>query len=111
MRLRLDGRRAPHARPKQHKPSLRRWTLPKLLDAVRVVVLASDYSHGVTVDEIALKLRAKRGLVHQCFHKLNLEGVLSQGSNGLMEEIRRGPINPYSGWVDTIYTLMRRVAK
>lgn len=109
MRLRLDGCRAPHTRKRPlYRPSTRRWKLETLLPAVREVVLQSDIMHGITVAEVATALRAKPGLVHQCFHKLNLEGILSQGSNGLMHEIRRGQgRNSYSGWVDTIYTRLK----
>lgn len=104
MRLRLDGRNAPHARERsQHRPSLRKWRLINLLPAVRKLVQESDLARGVTVEEISAQLRAKRNLVSQCFHKLNLEGVMQQGINGVPHEVRRERRNRYSGWLATIY--------
>lgn len=53
---------------------------PKCIGQVRAYV---DYHKGrsVTVEEIASKYGLKEGDVSQCFHILNLEGVMSRGEN------------------------------
>jgi len=115
MRFRDDGRKPPHARKRPlHRPSTRRWKLPALLDAIRELIeckgergSSAGEIETFTLAEVAEKLRAKPGLVHQCFHKLNLEGLLEQGNNGLPHDIYRGPPNHHSGWVATTYRRIR----
>ena len=107
MRIRFDGRQAPKARKRPlYRPSTRAWKLDKLLDAVRDHVSQQSDGSYFTVNEVATLLRAKPGLVHLCFHKLNLEGRLSQGHNSVpYDDIRRASRFDHtsSGWVDTFY--------
>lgn len=96
----------PRVRPKR-RPSTRRWKLPALLDAVRAKVLESEYG-WVKAEDIASELRAKVPMVRQCFHKLNLEGILSQASNDGPHDSHRnrgmfGSDAFVSAWVASLY--------
>jgi predicted transcriptional regulator len=48
---------------------------------VRNLVVGVEPGQYITAEDIANKLRAKKSMVELCFHRLNLEGILSQGYN------------------------------
>lgn len=91
------------------KPSYRRWSLDKLLPAVREIVqrLPSEERRGFTAERICTELRAKKPLVEQCLHKLNLEGLITQGVNRAPHDSTRDRMcpGPDSAWAATVYYL------
>lgn len=94
------------------RPSLRAWKLEKLLLEVRNLVIAVESGKYITAEDIATKLRAKKSMVEQCFHRLNLEGILSQGHNIPPHDSTRDRhvwgVGD-SSWIATLY--MRRGAE
>lgn len=90
------------------KPSFKRWNLENLLNKVRELILASEKSF-ITAEQISTILRAKKHLVEQCFHRLNLEGILSQGVNHAPHDSKRDPWRGSdSSWCATTYWLMKK---
>jgi len=87
------------------KPSYRRWRLEKLLVAVREIVVSHGEGKRITAEDVGTRLRARKHLVEQCFHKLNLEGLLSQGYNLPPHDSTRDRWSPGgdSAWCATTY--------
>jgi hypothetical protein len=88
------------------KPSYRRWRLDRLLTAVRAIIVAQKDGAYVTAEDVGTQLRARKHLVEQCFHRLNLEGLLSQGLNLPPHDSTRDRWSPVgdSAWRATVYT-------
>ena len=79
------------------RPSLHRWKLERLLVDVRSIIQPLASGASITAEEIATKLRARKPMVEQCFHRLNLEGILSQGRNRPPHDSSRDPWHWGSG--------------
>ena len=69
------------------------------------MVVGVEPGQYITAEDIATKL-AKKSMVELCFHRLNLEGILSQGYNQAPHDSTR---DPYawgvgdSSWQATVY--------
>ena len=63
------------------RPSLRRWRLGALLIKVRDHIASLPDDTRITAERVSTVFRARKGMVEQCFARLNLEGILSQGVN------------------------------
>ncbi len=74
-----------------HRPSLRRWKLDRLLVTVRARIKALVVGEAITAEKVATELRARKSMVEQCFHRLNLEGLLTQGHNQAPHDSMRDP--------------------
>lgn len=89
------------------RPSLRRWKLERLYAEVRAIVLALSEGDRITAEDVATRLRAKKPMVEQCFHRLNLAGLLSQGINSPPHDSTRDRSWPFGGpdssWMATMY--------
>lgn len=88
------------------RPSLGNWKIQKLLLELRVLVLGIESGQHITAEDIATKLRARKPMVEQCFHRLNLEGVLSHGYNQAPHDSNRDPYGwgvGDSSWQATFY--------
>ena len=106
---RRNKRRA--ATPKPIRPTLKRWTTGSLLDAVRAIVVevrdsTSTYPF-VTAEAVANHLRARKGMITNCFRSLNKEGLLRQGSNRPPSDCNRG-WGTGSAWTPTTYLVVRK---
>lgn len=93
------------------KPSYRRWNIEKLLAAIREIVLRYGDGKRITAEDIGTRLRARKHLVEQCFHRLNLEGLLSQGLNLPPHDSTRDRWcrGSDSAWCATTYTTRANV--
>lgn len=89
------------------RPSLRRWKLARLHEQVRNIVLAMNEGDHISAEDVATRLRAKKPMVEQCFHRLNLAGLLSQGHNRPPHDSTRDRSWPFGGpdsaWCATVY--------
>jgi uncharacterized protein YeaO (DUF488 family) len=86
-----------------------------LLDRVRDFILTTNKG-WVTKEDVARMFKVKDYEVEQCFQKLNLEGLLSQGYNKPPHDSKRdlwlfginGPrSNSNDDWSPTVYTIRR----
>jgi len=89
-----------------HRPSLRKWRLEKLLLVVRAQIVQLEAGAHITAEAVATALRASKPMVEQCFHRLNLEGLLSTGVNWAPHDSTRDPWRWGKGdsaWCATTY--------
>lgn len=121
---RVSGAANKNGRRLKHRPSLRRWKLPALLEEVRKMVLAVRAKHVVNTlraahtgesvfrprfyaEDVAFELRASVPMIKQCFQKLNAEGLLYRAARNFAHDTNRNNMffGRESGWMANSYDL------
>lgn len=91
-------------RPSLIKRSYKKKGFDKVLQETLRIISKTEGNY-VTKEDIARDLKVKEHEVENVFHRLNLEGILSQRKSNYAHDTNRNPMFPggESGWASDIY--------
>lgn len=105
------------------KTQTKRWNKADLLELIRFIVLNTE-RESITRELFSIELKAKLGLVHDCFAKLEIEGLIVKDNYIMHDEnisylpqktkkgfITTGYKRSKSWWNATIYKIRRKNEK